>query len=225
MNAPVKAPWESVAAAIRAAGCTAAIFDLDGTLTDSMGVWDRVCSRYLESLGITGRTDMDDAVADRTLTQGAEYVRRYFGLAATVPEIIGAWEALVIHQYKNDVPLKAGMGDLVADIAGSGMAVALATSSFPAAAEAVLTRWNVRRFFQALVYSDEVGRDKTHPDIYLKAAERLGVPPENCVVFEDLPASIQGVRKAGMRLCAVHDPFHQGWEAFAAAADFVMSNQ
>jgi HAD superfamily hydrolase (TIGR01509 family) len=89
------------------------------------------------------------------------------------------------------------MADLVRELNDRGLKLGMATSCFPAACEAVLRLHGLRDYFQVIVYSDEVGRDKTFPDIYLICAQRLGVAPEDCMVFEDFTGAFPCLRSAG----------------------------
>jgi beta-phosphoglucomutase-like phosphatase (HAD superfamily) len=104
---------------------------------------------------------------------------------------------------------------------GAGLKLAVVTSCFPAACEAVLKRHGLRTFFSAVLYTDEVSKDKSFPDIWLAAAERLGQEPARCVVFEDAYYALRGVRAAGMALAAVYDNTNKDWELMKAEADWV----
>jgi HAD superfamily hydrolase (TIGR01509 family) len=201
----------------------AAIFDLDGTLADSMHAWDHICRDWLAAKKITAQNCLEKDIERMTLTQSAEYVIRTYGMAIEPPRIIAEWEAMVIRQYKETIPLKDGAAEFVRALAAAGMKLAIATSCFPAACEAVLCRHGIRDCFSVIVYADEVNRDKTFPDLYLAAAQRLGIAPEACIVFEDFPPALSGIRAAGMGLAAVYDESSADqWPAFGEAADFAV---
>lgn len=199
----------------------AAIFDLDGTLIDSMGIWDGLCTGWLRGKGITPPPALDEQLKTLTLTQAAEYCKDHFGFAAPREAIIGEWQEIVLDRYTS-VPLKKGMAELIVALTQWGVKLAVATSCFPAACETTLVQHSIRHCFESIVYADEVARDKRHPDLYLVAARRLGVPPETCIVFEDLYAALSGVRAAGMDIAAVYDASSASeWPAFKARADYV----
>jgi len=199
----------------------AAIFDLDGTLADSMHVWDHICRDWLTARGITAQDNLEQDLERMTITQAAEYVIRVYGIALEPPQIMAEWEAVVIRHYKETIPLKDGAAEFVRRLKDQGMKLAIATSCFPAACEALLERHNVRDCFSIITYTDEINRDKTFPDLYLETARRLALAPDSCVVFEDFPPASIGIRAAGMGLAAVYDDSSADqWDAFKQTADF-----
>jgi len=201
----------------------AALFDLDGTLADSMHVWDHICRTWLTARGIAAQDNLEQDIERMTLTQAAEYVIRVYGIALEPPKIMAEWEAMVIRQYKEAIPLKDGAAEFVRALKDGGMKLAIATSCFPSACEALLERYKIRDCFSVIVYTDEVNRDKTFPDLYLETARRLSLAPESCVVFEDFPPAGTGIRAAGMGLAAVYDDSAADqWEPFKQAADFAI---
>jgi HAD superfamily hydrolase (TIGR01509 family) len=203
----------------------AVIFDLDGTLADSMGLWGRVCTDWLTGQGKKPERNLEGVLSSMSLSQAADYVIQNYRCDLPPAGVIGQWEGMVLAAYKRQVPLKPGAGELVRALAFRGKRLAIATSCFPAACEALLARCRIREYFSALVYTDEIrdnaGRtfNKTFPDIWLTAAARLGTPPEKGLVFEDLYAALKGVRAAGMGMAAVWDKTCEDWPAFSAGAD------
>lgn len=200
-----------------------AIFDLDGTLIDSMQVWDHICRDWLAAQGITGKDTLERELESMTLTQSADYVIQTYALGLGPAQVIAEWEALVLHRYASTLFLKEGAGELVKALAGRGMPLGVATSCFPGACEAVLSRQGIRDYFSAILYADQVGRGKSFPDIYLACAEKLQVDPGSCVVFEDFYGSLAGVRAAGMALIAVYEArYASQWESFQREADWAV---
>ena len=135
-----------------------------------------------------------------------------------------------MEEYRRRVPLKPGAADLVRALACRGMKLAIATSCFPAACEALLSRCQIKGYFSVLVYTDEIKDEagqtlnKTFPHVWRAAAARLGTPPEKCLVFEDMYAALKGVRAAGMGIAAVWDAACEDWPAFSAGADLAISS-
>jgi HAD superfamily hydrolase (TIGR01509 family) len=206
----------------------AVIFDLDGTLADSMDLWGRVCGDWLVRRGKEPEKNLAAVLASLSLFQAADYVIKNYRVDLSPAAVISQWGEMVLEEYERRVPLKPGAADLVRSLALRGKKLAIATSSFPAACEALLSRCRIREYFSALVYTDEIkdesGRtlNKTFPHIWLAAAARLGAPPEKCLVFEDLYAALKGVRSAGMGIAAVWDASCEDWPTFSAGADLAL---
>jgi HAD superfamily hydrolase (TIGR01509 family) len=199
----------------------AAIFDLDGTLIDSMRVWDHICRDWLTGRGIVPENELEQKIASMTLTQSAEYVIRHHNIDIPSSRIIKEWEDMVLYQYKHTIPLKDGAAELLELLAARGMKLGIETSCFPAACENILSRYGIRDYFSVIVYSDSVNRDKTFPDIFLACAKKLGVEPADCVVFEDFYTALAGIHAAGMGAVAVYDDSGtDNWERFKQEADY-----
>jgi HAD superfamily hydrolase (TIGR01509 family) len=208
----------------------AVIFDLDGTLADSMGLWGQVCADWLTGRGKTPEPNLEGVLSPMSLSQAADYVIKKYRPGLPPADVIRQWGDAVLDAYRLRVPLKPGAGALVRALALRGKKLAVATSCFPDACEALLARCRIRTYFSALVYTDEIKDDsgqtlnKTFPHIWRAAAARLGAPPEKCLVFEDLYAALKGVRAAGMGLAAVRDASCEDWPAFSAGADLALSS-
>ena len=201
----------------------AAIFDLDGTLVDSMRVWDYICRDWLCAKGKIPEEALEQNIKTMTLQEAAEYAAGFYKIALSPSAIISEWEDMVLHQYKSVIPLKDGAAELLKLLAAGGMKLGIATSCFPAACESILSRYGIRDYFSAVVYSDSVSRNKTFPDIYIACAEQLKTAPEDCVVFEDLYDSLAGIRAAGMGAAAVYDDSGSAfWERFRREADYAV---
>jgi HAD superfamily hydrolase (TIGR01509 family) len=199
-----------------------AIFDLDGTLIDSMHVWDHLCRNWLLARGKTPEAGLERDIAPMTLAQSAEYVIRRYGFTSSPGEIIAQWQGMVLESYKTAIPLKKETAALVRELHGAGLKLAMVTSCFPAACEAVLQRHCLRSLFSEILYTGEAGRDKSFPDIWLAAADRLGLDSAACIVFEDAYHALAGVRAAGMAFAAVYDDTCVEWKLMKAEADWAI---
>jgi beta-phosphoglucomutase-like phosphatase (HAD superfamily) len=198
------------------------IFDLDGTLLDSMHVWDHLCRDWLAGRGEKPEAALEKDIETMTLTQAAEYVIRRYGFELPPGEIIGQWEGMALGAYETTVPLKKETADLARELYGEGRALAVVTSCFPAACEAALRRHGLRDIFSAVLYTDEAPKDKSFPDIWIAAAQRLGLEPASCIVFEDAYHALKGAREAGMAFAAVYDDTCAEWELMKAEADWII---
>ena len=199
----------------------AAIFDLDGTLVDSMRVWDHICRDWLTGKGVVPENELEKKIASMTLTQSAEYVIRHYNIDLPSSRIMKEWENMVLYHYAHTIPLKDGAAELLELLASKGIKMGIETSSFPAACESILSRHGIHGHFSAIVYSDSVNRGKTFPDIFLACAHKLNVEPADCVVFEDFYNALAGIRAAGMSAAALYDDSGAAhWEKFKQEADF-----
>ncbi|MDR2633211.1 MAG: HAD family phosphatase [Treponema sp.] len=202
-----------------------AIFDLDGTLADSMDLWDTLCRDWLLAEGKIPEENLEANIACIPLQAAAQYVIRSYGLEYSPEEILAQWEDLVLERYKTRVPLKEETAALVKELYGKGLKLAIVTSSFPAACEGFLERHKLRHCFSALLYADGVAKDKRFPSIWQEAARRLGLESAACIVFEDAYHAVSGVRAAGMGLAAVYDKHCKAWGLMKAQADWIVGAQ
>lgn len=183
----------------------AAIFDLDGTLIDSMWVWEQIDIDYLKEKGHTLPLNLKDKINHLSFNQTALYFKEAFKLDDSVEIIMNDWNTMAYTHYSKNIILKEGVLDFLKRLKSSGMKIGLATSNSVPLLEAVLKNNNIYSFFDSITTTSEVTRGKDHPDVYLLAAERLGVAPTNCMVFEDIIPAIIGAKAANMKTIAIYD--------------------
>ena len=185
---------------------TFAIFDMDGTLVDSMGYWNRLADEYLNKHGIPPLSPAlkEESIA-LTMLESAQLFIREFGLPGTPQDIASEINALMEEHYRSHVLLKPGASDLLRRMKQAGFQLCVASSTHPALIDLCLRRLGVRDCFSFLLSCEEVGVGKNRPDVYLEAARRLGGTPENTVVFEDILVAAQTAKKAGFSLCVIYD--------------------
>jgi HAD superfamily hydrolase (TIGR01509 family) len=186
------------------------IFDLDGTLLDSMHVWDKIDHIFLAERGIELPDDYQQAIAVMNCRSTAVYTIERFGLKETVDEVVAQWQGMARREYAVSLRLKPGAADYLRRLSQKGIKIALATGSGRELFEAALKNNGVYSLFDAFVTLDDVERDKCFPDIYLKAAGELGLEPSQCLVFEDILTGICSAKAAGMRVIAVYDDWSAG---------------
>lgn len=185
----------------------AVIFDLDGTLVDSMWMWETIDIEYLGRYGLTCPADLQKAIEGMSFTETAVYFKERFSLKESLEEIKQAWIDMSLEKYRNEVPLKPGALEFLKELKRQGIPAGIATSNGIAMVEAVLKSLEIRSYFQVVTTACEVASGKPAPDIYLEVAGRLGVNPQDCLVFEDVPAGILAGKRAGMTVVAVEDEF------------------
>ena len=184
----------------------AAIFDLDGTLIDSMGVWDRLGSDFLSARGIHC-PEISHETKNMSFMEAAGYYIEKFSLKDTREQLVAIWNEIAFKEYAENIHLKKGAREYILNLSGRGIKLGLATATDRRLAEAVLGRHGLLSLFQAVVTVGEVGRGKEHPDIFLLTAHKIKVSPEDCVVFEDCLHAVKGAKRAGMQVWAVYDSY------------------
>ncbi|MCM1328332.1 MAG: HAD family phosphatase [Ruminococcus sp.] len=203
---------------------SAAIFDLDGTLIDSNSVWKKIDIILLERRGIRYTEETVNRMAAMTYEDAAAAMRE-LGVTSTEEEIVRECGELAVNEYRHNIFLKEYAAEYLTYLKGQGIKIALATASPRELYEPVLRNNHVYGFFDAFCTTGEAGRDKNCPDVYLLAASKLGVSPNECVVFEDVLKGVVSAKNAGMTAVGVYDRYsEEDIITIRAAADrFIMN--
>ena len=204
----------------------AALFDLDGTLLDSNGVWHEVDSRFFAARGIADWADFGKAVQGRSFTESAEYAVSRYRLSDSVEAVMAEWMALARDAYAHRVKLKPGALAYLRLLKRAGVKLAVATSNRPELFEPALRAGGALELFDAVCTTAMAGdKGKRSGAVYALAAEMLGVAPSDCAVFEDVLDGILGAKALGMHACALRDPAAaHDWDAMAAVADVTLDS-
>ena len=201
----------------------AAIFDLDGTLLNSMWVWHRVDDVFFEKRGMESPEDYGRALAGKSYRESAEYTIERFRLSESWQEIVDEWTGQAVYEYANNVQLKCGAREYLHLLKGCGVKLAVATALPEYLYRPCLTHLGIIDMFDTLCSTDDTGgRGKAKGEVYLLAAGRIGVEPAKCAVFEDIPEGLAGAIYAGMKAYAVLDEsgayFHEDMKKMACAS-------
>jgi len=201
----------------------ACIFDLDGTLLDSMGVWLNIDIAFLEKRGLAVPDDYFDKISSMSFSETAAYTIKRFGLPVTVDGLLQEWNDMAAHAYGHTVPMKPHAKEYLLSLRECGTKLAIATSTIPGLCELALRKHGIYDWFNAICNSGEVGCGKSRPDIFLLAAQRLGVQPSDCIVFEDILDAVKSAKSIGMAVCGVYDNASKNdWEKIKQIADYAI---
>lgn len=183
----------------------AVIFDLDGTLIDSMGIWKQVDIEFLGNRGIELPADLQCCIEGKSFTETALYFKERFKLKESIEDIKEEWRIMAEEYYKHKIALKSGAKEFLSVLSSKGIKIAIATSNSKDLVNHILNNHNIQDYFSFIRTSCEVPRGKPHPDVYLKVAEDLNIIPTRCLAFEDTLAGVTAAKSAGMRVVAIAD--------------------
>ncbi len=185
----------------------AVLFDLDGTLVDSMWVWRDIDIDFLSAIGQKLPDDLQKSIEGMSFTETAEYFKERFNINDDVETIKAKWNKMAYDKYTSEVKLKRGAKEFLARLKADGIRTGIASSNSLTLIEGALRAEGVLDYFDAITTACEAGAGKPAPDIYLLAAKKLNAEPSECLVFEDIPMGIMAGNSAGMTTIAVEDAY------------------
>ena len=201
-----------------------AIFDLDGTLVDSMFIWDSFGEDYLRTLGKEPRENLTETFTTFTLEQAAEYYRKNYGVTLSVGEIVDGVNEMVSEIYRTKVALKNGVLEFLRDLRSKGVKMCVATVTDRPIVEDVLVSLGIRDFFVEILTCAEVGYNKETPHIYRAALGVLGTKKDETVVFEDALHALITAKKDGFKVAAVYDRHERHQTQMKENGDYYITN-
>ena len=198
-----------------------AIFDMDGTLVDSMVYWKNLAKEFLESKGVrTISPDILERIKPMTMTESAALFIQEYGLPGTAERVAAEMNAMMDEHYRQDIPLKLGVQAYLEALPHRGVTMCVASATAEDLMEACLTRLGVAQYFSFLLSCETVGAGKNRPDVYWESAKRLGAEPAEIAVYEDALYAAETAKSAGFYTVAVRDDSNQPhWESLTALAD------
>ena len=203
----------------------AVIFDLDGTLVDSMWMWKAIDIEYLGRFGFGLPPSLQKDIEGMSFSETAVYFKETFQIPDTLEEIKATWNRMAYDKYTKEVPIKKGVQEFLDYCKENGILLGIATSNSRELVDATLKALNIKEYFACVMTACEVAKGKPAPDIYLAVAEKLQAEPSRCLVFEDIEMGIMAGKNAGMEVCAVEDEFSMNQiEAKKKLADYYIKD-
>ncbi|MBP0985198.1 MAG: HAD family phosphatase [Oscillospiraceae bacterium] len=197
----------------------AAVFDLDGTILDSSGIWDGLGERFLASRNITPEPGLSARLNCMALPESCEYLKSEYHLPETPEQIQTEICGIIAYFYRNECGLNPGAAELLTELSRRGIALSIATAGDKELSRAALERLGLLDMFSGVATCNECG-GKNHPEIFLKAAELAGGTPQNTAVFEDSLHAVITAKNAGFLTAAVMDMSEPQQAALRNTADY-----
>ncbi len=201
-----------------------AIFDFDGTLFDSMFIWDTIGSDYLRSLGFMHSANLNQTFKTMSLPEAARYYQTHYGITLSLEEIMEGVNRQAEAMYRTRVFLKLGVRNCLEKLQARGVRMSIATASDVHLVAMVLKNNHASDFFSDIISCTQVGAGKTKPIIYERAMERLGTQKEHTVVFEDSLHAIRTAKTAGFTVIGVQDAYEPDQESIRRESDFYITD-
>lgn len=203
---------------------TGAIFDVDGTLLDSMSIWDSIGEDYLHSIGYAPRENLSETFQAMSLRQAARYYQTQYGVTLSIEEIMDGVNGLLERFYRQQAQLKPGAGEFVGELSRRGVKLCVATATEHPLVEAALARCGVLGYFEDILTCTNLGHGKDEPLIYREALKRLGAERPSTVVFEDALHAVRTAKGDRFPVAAVYDGHEKRQEELKALADIYLTD-
>src|SRR5213592_4404566 len=202
----------------------AVIFDLDGVLADSEPWWNEIDAKLLAQYGVRYRGEYHRNVLGVSYRLAVEFFKKAFGLSVSTDELIQRRGEIATEFFANRVGLFPSAKEVLQELRRMNLRLAVATSSVSASARPFLDRHQLTAFLDVIVTGDEIERGKPHPDIYLRAAEKLGLVANECLVIEDAFSGIAAAKAAKMRVAAIPDTRFVDPRDYEKEADYLLGS-
>ncbi len=201
-------------------GIEAVLFDLDGTVVDSMGIWRDIDDEYFAKCGKALPADYQRQIEGLSFYETAQFTRDHYFPHLTCEQLMEDWNRMAYDHYANLVKPKDGILDFLEKLSEMGIKMGIATSNSGLLCRATLENNGLIRYFDSILTGEECGAGKPSPDVYLNSAKALRVRPQKCLVFEDICNGILAGKRAGMTVVAVHDDYSKDqWDEKCSIAD------
>ncbi|GAA0076506.1 HAD family phosphatase [Clostridium sp. CTA-5] len=185
----------------------AAIFDLDGTLLDSMDIWEKIDIDFLSKRGLKVPDGYINEICARNFKEAAQYTIKLFNLDEKEEDIIKEWENMAIHEYSHNIKLKQYAKEYLLHLKDKGIKLAVATGLPRKLYEPALKNNGIFELFDVFCSTDEIGRGKEYPDIFLLTIKKLNLSADKCILFEDVLQGIVNSKKVGITVYGIYDKY------------------
>lgn len=182
-----------------------AIFDLDGTLIDSMWIWEKVIFEFLDKYNCKYDINIAEEIAYMTFEISSSYLKKLYSLPQSCEEIMAEWISMSENYYKNIIKPKKGVREYLEYLKANNIKTAIATACPKYLCEAVLKANDLAKYFETIVYAEEVGKSKEEPDVYIETMNRLSAKVNECMLYEDILVALNTAHDIGLKVTIVED--------------------
>ena len=186
------------------------IFDLDGTITDTNGLWLEVDKEFLSRRGLPHTQEYQRVVERSIYPIAAQFTKDYYHLPETPEDIMAEWDALAERHYRELAPLKPGAEGFLRQCREAGIPMAMFTACRPTLCRIVLERFGLLGLFRQIIFAEEIGLEKRDPLCFVRLSKLLGAPLADCTLFDDSPDNCATAARAGMDTVGVYDAYYAG---------------
>lgn len=197
-----------------------AIFDMDGTLIDSIPYWDRLVPEFLGTFGIEATAELNQEMSAMSIQESGIWLKEKFSLSEPAEEIVQELCTRIGKHYAEDIPLKPGVKNFLFSLKEQGICMCVATASSAELGRPALQRNGVLSCFDFMVDCGMVGVGKTSPAVYELAAEKFGASAADCVVVEDAAFALKTAKEAGFLTIGVYESSEPDQETVRRYSDW-----
>ena len=188
------------------------IFDMDGTLIDSNGIWKDVDTAFLAKRGLSYTKEFYEGVAHTIFPLAAKFTKEFCRLPESEEAIMAEWMDMAGDLYGTSVPVKPGVRAYLDKLRAAGERLIVVTSAVPVHCRTALTHLGLMPYFERIIFAHDLQLEKKDPQLWRLTAEMMGVAPEDCTLYDDSVEACRGAKAAGMPAVGVYDPYFAGTE-------------
>lgn len=186
------------------------IFDMDGTLIDSNGIWKDVDTAFLAKRGLSYTKEFYEGVAHTIFPLAAKFTKEFCRLPESEEAIMAEWMDMAGDLYGTSVPVKPGVRAYLDKLRAAGERLIVVTSAVPVHCRTALTHLGLMPYFERIIFAHDLQLEKKDPQLWRLTAEMMGVAPADCTLYDDSVEACRGAKAAGMHAVGVYDPYFAG---------------